>query len=172
MRALQVYAPTAQRAAFRAAIDAAAGWVRRASPRFTEERAFQLMGLHWSNASKAMIDTAGRALIAEQRADGGWSQLPTLESDAYATGQALASLAQSGALMPATAVYQRGVAFLVKTQLADGSWFVPTRAIPIQPLFDAGFPHGPHAFISAAATNWAVMALAPASVARAQTAGR
>jgi hypothetical protein len=37
---------------------------------------------------------------------------------------------------------------------------VRTRAIPIQPLFDASFPHGADAFISAAATNWAAMALA------------
>jgi hypothetical protein len=36
---------------------------------------------------------------------------------------------------------------------------VRTRAIPIQPLFDAGFPHGPDAFISAAGTNWAALAL-------------
>jgi hypothetical protein len=51
------------------------------------------------------------------------------------------------------------VDFLLKRQLSDGSWFVRTRAIPIQPLFDAGFPHGPDAFISAAGTNWAALAL-------------
>jgi hypothetical protein len=51
------------------------------------------------------------------------------------------------------------LSFLVETQLADGSWYVRTRAIAIQPLFDAGFPHGADAFISAAATNWSTMAL-------------
>ena len=126
----------------------------------TEDRAFQLLGLGWSKASQAAIRQAGLALVAEQRADGGWSQLPTMASDAYATGQALVALVQSGAISTADPSYQRGVAFLMKTQLADGSWFVPTRAIPIQPLFDAGFPHGRDAFISAAATNWAAMALA------------
>ena len=34
-----------------------------------------------------------------------------------------------------------------------------TRAPPIQPHFDSDFPHGPDQFISAAATNWAAMAL-------------
>ena len=57
------------------------------------------------------------------------------------------------------AVYQRGVTFLLQTQLEDGSWFVRSRAIPIQPYFDSGFPHGHDQFISAAAANWATMAL-------------
>jgi hypothetical protein len=56
-------------------------------------------------------------------------------------------------------LYRRGVEFLMKTQLTDGSWFVPSRAIAIQPPLDAGFPHGKHQFISAAATNWATQAL-------------
>ena len=160
MRALQVYAPRANRAQYDKSIAAAAAWLTKATPRVTEDRAFQLLGLGWSKALQPAIRRAGLALIAEQRADGGWSQLPTLASDAYATGQALVALVQSGAMTTTDPSYQRGVSFLLKTQLADGSWFVPTRAIPIQPLFDTGFPHGRDAFISAAATNWAAMALA------------
>lgn len=98
-------------------------------------------------------------LPKEQHSDGGWAQLPTLESDAYATGQALYALLESGAMLPSDPAYRRGVDFLLKRQLSDGSWFVRTRALPIQPLFDAGFPHGPDAFISAAGTNWAALAL-------------
>ena len=49
--------------------------------------------------------------------------------------------------------------FLLKTQLGDGSWWVRSRAIPLQPLFESGFPHGPDQWISAAATNWAALAL-------------
>jgi hypothetical protein len=55
--------------------------------------------------------------------------------------------------------YVRGSQFLINQQLADGSWYVKTRAIPIQPHFESDFPHGRDQFISAAATNWAAMAL-------------
>jgi len=47
----------------------------------------------------------------------------------------------------------------LKTQFADGSWHVRRRAVPLQPHTDAGFPFGKDQFISAAATNWAAMAL-------------
>jgi hypothetical protein len=49
--------------------------------------------------------------------------------------------------------------FLLDSQLEDGSWYVRTRVIPVQPYFDSEFPHGTDQFISAAATNWATMAL-------------
>lgn len=163
MRALQVYAPSSLRAQYELSIERAAKWIREAKPRLTEEHAFKLLGLHWSDAGEVAIRTAAHGLLAEQRADGGWSQLPTLGSDAYATGQALYALAESGAIAVTDAAYQRGVAFLLKTQLADGSWFVKSRAVPLQPHFDAGFPHGRDQFISAAATNWATLALLAAS---------
>ena len=79
-----------------------------------------------------------------------------LASDAYATGQALVALKTAGI------GNARGVEFLMKSQLADGSWHVLTRAPAIQPYFDSEFPHGADQFISAAASNWAVMALAGA----------
>ena len=53
--------------------------------------------------------------------------------------------------------------FLLGTQLEDGSWYVRSRAIPVQPYFDSEFPHGQDQFISAAATNWAISALALAA---------
>ena len=167
MRALQVYAPPSMRATTDRAIARAATWLTTAPVTTTEDRAFQLLGLGWSStsssASKRAIQKAGRALVATERADGGWSQLPTLESDAYATGQALVALEQSGALAPTDAAFQRGVRFLLSTQRGDGSWFVRTRALPIQPFFESGFPFGRDQFISAAATGWATMALALAS---------
>jgi hypothetical protein len=49
----------------------------------------------------------------------------------------------------------------MNSQCEDGSWYVRSRAMPVQPYFESGFPHGRDQFISAAATNWAVMALTP-----------
>jgi hypothetical protein len=163
MRSLQVYAPKLERAAYQKAIQRAAAWLTRAQASTIEERSFQLLGLGWAAANKATIQKAARALVAAQRSDGGWSQLPTLESDAYATGQALVALKQSGAIDVTDAAYKRGVQFLLNSQLADGSWYVKSRAIPIQPHFESGFPHGRDQFISAAGSNWAAMALALAA---------
>ena len=66
---------------------------------------------------------------------------------------------ESRALAVDAPAYQRGIQFLLNSQLEDGSWYVRTRALAIQPYFDSDFPHGPDQFISAAATNWAAMAL-------------
>jgi ankyrin repeat protein len=160
MRALDLYAPAAERSVYDTAIRLAAEWIANVTPRTVEDRAFHLLGLHWSKGSVGAVKASGRALMAQQRTDGGWSQLPSLGSDAYATGQALVALAQSGAIRATDSSYRRGVQFLLKTQLADGSWFVKSRVLPIQPHFESGFPHGRDQFISAAATNWAAMALA------------
>ena len=42
----------------------------------------------------------------------------------------------------------------------DGSWFVKSRAMKIQPYFESGFPYGKNQFISVAASGWAAAALA------------
>jgi ankyrin repeat protein len=160
MRALQVYAPHSHAAEYQRSIAAAAGWLAKALPRTTEDRAFQLLGLTWAGRDTITIRRYAHALLAEQRSDGGWAQLPSLASDAYATGQVLVALAESGSVAPGDRAYARGVKFLLNTQLEDGSWFVRTRAVPVQPFFESGFPHGRSQFISAAGTNWAAMALA------------
>jgi N-acyl-D-amino-acid deacylase len=136
----------------------ASRWLRAATPRTTEERAMQLLGLAWSKAPADDIRTSMKALLAEQRQDGGWGQLATLETDAYATGQALVALHTAGHAV-ASAEYQRGIAFLMRTQFPDGSWLVRTRSNPFQAPKDSGFPHGKNQWISAAGTSWAAMAL-------------
>ncbi len=97
--------------------------------------------------------------MKEQRKDGGWAQLATLESDAYGTGQAMFALATAGNLAVTHPAFSRGVQFLLKTQLEDASWFVQSRSVPVQPYFESGFPHGRSQYISCAATAWAAMAL-------------
>jgi hypothetical protein len=153
LRALQFYGRDPE-----AAVKRAGEWLVTAKPGTTEERAMRLLGLSWANAD-VDLRSAARELLAEQRPDGGWAQLPGLETDAYATGQALFALHESGQVTSAQPWYRRGVAFLLRTQLEDGSWLVRTRSIPFQPYRESGFPHGKHQWISAAGTSWAVMAL-------------
>jgi hypothetical protein len=101
-------------------------------------------------------------VLGLQRSEGGWSDLPTTESNAYETGRALVALYTAG--LPVTdPAYQRGAQFLLNTQSDDGSWHVKTRALALQPYFENGFPHGVDQFISAAGTGWATMALSLAS---------
>ncbi len=163
MRALQVYAPKALRADYEKSIWRAADWLRTTKPKSTADRAGQMLGLAWAGDPVNSTRKFANDLIAEQRADGGWSQLSTMESDAFATGQVLTALHESGTVTAADPAYQRGVKYLLSTQLEDGSWHVRSRAIPFQPYFEGGFPHGTDQWISAAATNWAVMALIPAT---------
>jgi ankyrin repeat protein len=163
MRALQLYMPSRDAAEYKTAINDAARWLARATPKSTEDRAFQLLGLVWAGTARDTVKARSRELIAEQRPDGGWAQIPTLTSDAYATGQALVALQQSGVSARTDAALKRGIQFLLSSQLEDGSWLVKTRAIRIQPHYESGFPHGMDQFISAAGTNWAATALAMAA---------
>jgi hypothetical protein len=57
-------------------------------------------------------------------------------------------------------VYRKGIEFLLTTQHADGSSLVRTRAFPVQPYFESGFPFARHQWISAAGTGWAAKAIA------------
>ena len=154
IRALQVYGSDPNEK-----IDAARGWLQNAKPQTNEDAAMQLLGLAWSQAGPSYLRNAAMGLIAQQRPDGGWAQLSTLETDAYATGQALVALLQSEHVTATDPVFRRGIDYLLRTQQRDGSWLVRTRAFPFQKYRDAGFPHGKDQFISAAGTSWAVMAL-------------
>jgi ankyrin repeat protein len=155
LRALQLYAPKADKAAYDKAVKLAASWLEKVKPTNTEDLAYRLAGLAWAGADtkKAMQE-----LLAVQKSDGGWSDLATMESSAYTTGKALVYL-QAAGLPTSDAAYQRGVKYLLDTQQTDGSWFVKTRALAFQPFFDTGFPHGFDQFMSAAGSSWAAMAL-------------
>jgi hypothetical protein len=156
---LREYAPESQRAEARKRIDRALAWLIEGNPQVTQERAFHLLGLAWADAKREAVDKSARGLIAHQRADGGWSQLPTMQSDAYATGQALYALQAVNAVPASDPACRRGLEYLVKSQAKDGSWHVQTRSLPIQPYFESGFPYGHDQWISSAGTSWAAMAL-------------
>ncbi|MDP9169685.1 MAG: hypothetical protein M3N54_03630, partial [Acidobacteriota bacterium] len=153
LRALQFYAPAAAKE-----IRLAAQWLANAPAITHEDRTFRVFGLAWAGGQDKALSTAVQELTAAQRTDGGWSDNPYTTTTAYATGEALVALHEAGVPVGDPA-WKRGVQFLLRTQVDDGSWFVKSHSYGTQPYFDAGFPHGTDQWISAAATNWAVMAL-------------
>lgn len=159
VRAMQFYGPPGRKEAFERRIDRDRAWLSASQPASNAEHAFRLLGLAWSGAEKKLVAAELKTLLDEQNADGGWAQLPSLKSDAYATGLTLYALRNGGDITPEHKAYQRGVDYLLKTQLDDGSWHVKTRAFPFQPYFESGFPHGPDQWISATATGFASVAL-------------
>ena len=161
--AMKHYTPAGGEATSEQSIARAVAWLERAKPETTQDRAFHALALAWADDKSPSARTAARALITMQRSDGGWSQLPGLPSDAYATGQALYALFIAGKLSVTDPVYQKGIDYLLRTQAADGTWHVNSRAIWLQPYFESGFPYGRDQFISTAGTAWASMALAAAA---------
>jgi hypothetical protein len=162
IRTLAAYAPAGRREEFTDRIARAATWLSVQTPLSTEDRVMQLLGLHWAGVSDQVVAARQRELMALQRADGGWGQTPFLASDAYATGQAIYVLRELGIAATDPAL-QRGTAFLLRTQADDGTWFVKSRAMKIQPYFESGFPYGHDQWISQTGTAWAVMALSAAA---------
>lgn len=158
IRALQRFSTDEQKERRDQRIEQARQWLLKTGPQETEDRVFQLLSLHRLDAADELAKAATE-LLATQRDDGGWSQKPDMESDAYATGSALVALHETGRLKASDAAYQRGLRFLLKTQQADGSWYVKSRSKPFQAYFESGFPHGTDQFISIAASSWAATAL-------------
>jgi len=158
MRGLQLYTPRVDKAAYAKSIQLAAAWIGEFRPRTNYDLAWRLQGLVWGGKSNDAILAARRELLAAQRSDGGWGDIASMESGAYTTGLAMIALQSSG-LPVSDPAYQRGVQYLLNTQLEDGSWHVRSRAAGFQPYFDNGFPHGVDQWISAASTSLATIAL-------------
>jgi hypothetical protein len=160
IRSIQLYAPAAKKQRVNELVTKTRLWLERAQTNQQQELAFQLLGMHWCGSSNTQKNNIADKLMGMQHPDGGWSQLTTLASDAYATGQALYALYESGMVATDDALYQKGLDYLLRTQNEKGAWIVETRSFAIQPPMTSDFPPYNHnEFISAAASNWAVMAL-------------
>ena len=159
LRGMQQFGSHDQTDAIARRRQAAAQWILDTQPNDTEDRVFQLRCLPYIAADAARIDGCVQELLALQASDGGWGQTSDMPSDAYATGSVLAALHEAGGLTAEHPAYVRGLQYLLKTQLPDGTWHVVTRAKPIQDYFESDFPHGDDQFISIAATGWATLAL-------------
>jgi Prenyltransferase and squalene oxidase repeat len=162
IRAMQLYGPPGLKAQLDERSQRARQWLLAAEALTNHDQAFRLLGLGWAGADRKLVEGQSDALLNAQRADGGWSPQASMESDAFATGLTLYALKFGGDLAPSQVAYQRGVEYLLRTQLADGSWHVKTRSFPFQVYFESGFPHGEDQWISATATGFATVALVAA----------
>jgi ankyrin repeat protein len=111
LRALQVYAPPGRRREFEERVANARAWLASARAVTHQEKTMRLLGLVWGGANDRVIRSAATDLAGDQREDGGWAQLRGLDSDAYATGQALYALTTARAITPSALAYRRGAAF-------------------------------------------------------------
>jgi ankyrin repeat protein len=166
LMAIQTYGHSSQKDEVKEHVLRAAGWLFKNVPRDTEERSYQLIGLSVSGVEEVVRKRLGLDLLKTQQADGGWGSIEGRESEAYSTGEALMALGMSGVLVSDTA-YQKGIDFLLKTQMPDGSWHVKSRLHPPAPVsppyFESGYPYGHDQFLSAQGSAWAVTALAEAA---------
>ena len=156
LRSLQAFAPAPQTAEYEQAVRGRRLAVSRATEEHRRPRV-PAAGLTWAGASRADA-SAARDLIALQRDDGGWSQIPTLSSDAYATGQALTALAETGVWSRRSGLPVEGCG----SSSGRSSKMVVVRPQPgpsDPALLRQRIPARSDQFISAAATNWATMAL-------------
>jgi len=158
-RSIAAYAGSSDAAEIAVRVERARDWIIAKRPVTTDDKASRLLGLRWTHADERLITAAADVLRREQHRDGGWSQLPDANSDAYATGMVLVALRWGIGLSASDRVYRRAVKYLLTTQEADGSWFVHKRAAAANVYFESGFPHGKFQFISFAGSCWATMAL-------------
>jgi len=163
LRVLQLFLPETMAEERNRRVRDARAWLERTLPLDNEDRVYQLFGLHWAGSDPRLIRNLCDQLLAEQRPDGGWGQISSRASDAYATGEALAALLQAGHTHASDPAYQRGLRYLLSTQKLDGTWFVASRLHPpgtwSPPYFETGLPYGHDQSVSAMGTSWAAAAL-------------
>jgi hypothetical protein len=159
IQAIQQYGWPGRKEEFAAGVERARRWLWTVKAETNEEAVFQLLGLHWAGEPAEKLADRAQSLWQMQRKDGGWAQLPMLDSDAYATGEVLYTLGRTVKGSVTDPAWQRGLRFLLERQEGDGTWHVARRTFPFQPTMESGFPHHRDSWLSAAATSWAVLAL-------------
>jgi len=172
IRAIKRYAGPESAKAVEESLQRARQWLQREKAVTTEDMVFRLLALRWAGARDEECATAAADLKRQQRPDGGWAQTSGRQSDAYATGTALYALHQGAGLPTADAIYRRGVDFLLRTQDADGAWYVSKRAMPANNYFDTGFPYGQSQYSSHLGACWATVALIQADAGSARAGAR
>src|SRR4029077_19822946 len=72
-RLLQLYGPPGMKAEFDQRIARARNYLLETPTKTTDDLAMRLRGLKWVAAEKEAIESAAKALLQQQRDDGGWA---------------------------------------------------------------------------------------------------
>src|SRR4051812_14953958 len=96
VRALTLYPVPGRIKLVRETLRKARGWLVSVTANSAEERDMRLMGLVWTKTPRRTIRSAMDDVVRRQSPDGGWSQLDSLPTDAYATGMSLYALHEAG----------------------------------------------------------------------------
>ena len=114
----------------RAALVKATSWLAGTKlPNTLQDKVFKVLLAARSGQPHDTMQITIDELLALQRADGGWSQLADMPSDAYATGQTLYVLALAGYTGERPEI-KRAIDLLVASQKPDGSWPMTSRSTP------------------------------------------
>lgn len=159
VQAINTYGSKANSEEFADQVARAKNWMLAAPAKNIDDLAFRVLGLKWSKATAAEMQSSISELKKHQHADGGWGQEPGMASDAYGTGLALYALHNGGGMSVSDPVYKRGVQYLLRTQDSDGTWFVTKRALPANNYLNTDYPHAEAQYSSFNGACWATLAL-------------
>lgn len=157
--ALNAYWPKEKMADLEGRKAKAKAWVLKMKPACDEDLAARILVLKETAGDQQQIASAVELLGNAQRKDGGWGLPTTTQSDAYTTGLSLYALRAAANLPVSDEKVQKAVAFLLRTQDEDGSWYVAKATKAINNHFDTTFPNGYDQFASFAGTCWAAIGL-------------
>jgi squalene cyclase len=125
-------------------------WLLALKPKTTPEAAAVLfrtsseLSLEWRSLRSAAVEY----IQSSQNSEGGWGPYRTSPPETFDTALALLALVRAGDSAEISKMIQRGRAFLVAEQYADGSWPETTR------------PTGGKSYAQRiSTTGWATMAL-------------
>lgn len=114
----------------RAARERAVAWLASNKPtETTQALSLRLLRDIRAGLSTEQLRPRIEQLAGRQNADGGWSQLTDLPSDAYATGQMLWVLSFAG-IQADHQMIARAVSFLLVNQQESGAWPMTPRDLP------------------------------------------
>ena len=85
IRGLKVWGAKTDQERIEKRIENARSWLIKTAAKDTEDRVFRLLAMKESGVGEKELAAASWELLKAQRADGGWGQLDSSESDAYAT---------------------------------------------------------------------------------------